>query len=105
MGRRGEKENQGRQFAEPLQVANLMRNSGPDAGGTPIVDDEVTGDFKYPELAIASPDKPLAVSFHHTMDPAEVASSADIRAIAPPAQPFDISAISVEASKRKKQME
>ncbi len=92
---------QGRTVGEPMQVASLMRNVGPvsaDFDPSKINEDEITGDYKYPALAIAGPDKPQAVSFPFTLDPFEVASSPEVRAIVPVSQPFDIAAISVEAS-------
>ncbi len=90
---------QGLAVGEPVEVAQLLRHVGPGSTSEDIGDGPViTGDFKYPELAIASPDKPLAVSFPHTLDPFEVASNPEIREIVPPSQPFDIAAISVEAS-------
>ncbi len=91
---------QGISTGEPVQVAQLMRSVGPDAGErAPGGDDvEPTGDYKYPQLAIGGPTKPMAVSFHHTVDPDQVASSPEVRAIVPVSQPFDITAVSVEAT-------
>ncbi len=91
---------QGISTGEPVQVAQLMRNVGPDAGErAPDGDDvEPTGDYKYPQLVIGGPTKPMAVSFNSTVDPYQVASSPEVRAIVPVSQPFDIAAISVEAT-------
>lgn len=83
-----------------LAVSPLVRPQGPAATADRVdeADVPVTGDYKYPELAVHAPSKPLTVSFWTTLDPFEVASNPELREIVGPKQPFDIPAVSIEST-------
>lgn len=80
------------------EVAALTRASGPGAGGAagdfpPLPE----GDYRFPELELPTPSRPMAVSFRSTIDPAFVAANPDVRELVGREQPFDKAAISIEA--------